>query len=670
MSHRISDLIPDGNYLRITGLGPEFHLKLESLNAAGSIKIKTALGLIEDLQERGVIRENSILIESSSGNLGVALAMICAERHLRFTCVVDPNSSEHNVRIMRSCGAEVVRIDKPDANGGFLGSRIAYIRDKLAIDPRYLWLNQYENPANPRMHARTTARSIARNFDHVDYLFVGAGTTGTLMGCVQYFQRYSPTTRIIAVDSVGSVTFGTPPGRRYIPGLGTSQTPGIFDSDGIHALELVPEARTIAMCRHLARTRGLLVGGSTGTVISGLHAWRDRIPEDAIVVALSPDWGERYLDTIYDDAWVEARFGRAPLDPSLALAVPEPNATCWLQHERDRAAGFHVIDGQTVSELLDADPRACIDDVERAYLDHDAGLTVNPDSHFLRFSHQPNNRIIALPASLGGEAAVNGIKWIASYPDNIRSGLQRASAVLLLNDPTTGYAYACMEASRISAMRTAASAVLAVRALRGTQRRLDRLAVIGAGYIARHIIDMLIADGWQAESLLVHDHDDASRAALITHAGERLGYAADAARSLDDALDADVVVLATTAGTPYIEGHKFRASQLVLNISLRDLAPDIIAGANNLLDDIDHCLKANTSPDLAVRRYGHRAFINGTLAGYLCGKVWLSPERPTIFSPFGLGILDLAVGKRIYDEALRLGRALPVPRFHANNQRW
>ncbi|MDU8061184.1 2,3-diaminopropionate biosynthesis protein SbnA, partial [Pseudomonas syringae pv. actinidiae] len=314
----LGDIVHDQTFLKVTGVGPDFFLKMESLNPAGSIKLKTAVGLVNDVQARGLLGPQTTLIESSSGNLGVALAMICAERGIPFTCVVDPNSSSHNIRMMRSYGTRVIQVEIPDANGGFLGTRIALIREKVASDPRYVWLNQYENAANPRAHARTTAHSISRHFGHVDYLFVGAGTTGTLMGCLQHFQRHHPTTKIIAVDSVGSVTFGTPASRRFIPGLGTSQRPPIFNADGIHSLEMVPEAHAVAMCRILARSKGMLVGGSTATVIAAVHAWRERIEPGTVVVALSPDWGERYLDTLYDDQWVEQRFGREVLSMTLA----------------------------------------------------------------------------------------------------------------------------------------------------------------------------------------------------------------------------------------------------------------------------------------------------------------------------------------------------------------
>lgn len=323
MHETVSDVVSDKVFLKVKHLGlSNFHLKLEFLNPAGSVKIKTALGLINDIESRGLINQDTILIESSSGNLGVALAMICAERGLKFTCVVDPNSSTHNLKIMQAFGANVVMVEKRDENGGYLGTRINYIRETLQRDRRYVWLNQYENPSNPRVHARTTAQSIASAFPHIDYLFVGAGTTGTLMGCVQFFSANRPETKVVAVDSVGSVTFGNPPSKRYIPGLGTSQRPPIFDPSGIHAFEMVPESRAIEMCRYMARTNGILLGGSTGSVLGGVFSWLDRLPQDAVVVAIAPDSGERYLDTIYDDEWVTARFGNCPVSEP---AMPQLN---------------------------------------------------------------------------------------------------------------------------------------------------------------------------------------------------------------------------------------------------------------------------------------------------------------------------------------------------------
>jgi len=308
--HLATTLIHDDDFIILDGIadGP-VNLKIEGLNPSGSIKMKTALSMIESAEKMGKINPDTILIESSSGNLGCALASAATARGLRFVCVVDPNALPQSIKIMRALGAELVCVTERDSNGGYLGSRISYVKQALASDPHLLWLNQYANEANAAAHEATTAPAIMRAFPQLDFLFVGAGTTGTLMGCLRYFSRESPRTKIVAVDSFGSVTFGTPPASRFIPGLGSSRVPEIFDASLVKIVEHVSEIDAVAMCRWIAHTKGLLVGGSTGTVLAAVRAWRRRIPEDSVVVAISPDMGERYLDTVYDDDWVGKKFG-------------------------------------------------------------------------------------------------------------------------------------------------------------------------------------------------------------------------------------------------------------------------------------------------------------------------------------------------------------------------
>jgi len=312
----MEELIREDAYLSVSHLlSANIHLKIEGLNPAGSIKLKAAVFMVSDLERRSLITQSTRLIESSSGNLGVAVALVCAERGYHFTCVVDPNISTQNKRLMAALGAEVISVDQKDENGGYLFTRIRLIEELISGNPDYIWLNQYKNPANPAAHYHTTARAIAERFPHVDYLFVGVGTTGTLMGCKAYFSEHRPRTKVIAVDSVGSVVFGAPAGPRYIPGIGTSRKPELFDPSGIHAFVRVPEADAVKMCRWLAHRYGIPLGGSTGTVVAGVRAWAKNILPDDVVVAISPDMGERYLDTIYSDPWVLAHFGPAALLP-------------------------------------------------------------------------------------------------------------------------------------------------------------------------------------------------------------------------------------------------------------------------------------------------------------------------------------------------------------------
>jgi len=287
----------------------EVYLKIEGLNPAGSIKLKSALSMVEDAEQRGVLRPGDTLIESSSGSLGIALAMVSATKGYHFLCVTDPNTLPMCVDIMASLGTEVVEVDRRDASGGYLGSRISYIQQRILEDPRLVWLNQYANPANSLAHDRCTARAITAELPRVDFLFVSVGTSGTLMGCISHFRRESPETRIIAVDTVGSVSFGSPAGPRFIPGVGASRRPEILRPELVDELVLVPEADTVRTCRWLTRQHGLLAGGSTGSVVSAILRRGPELPAGSCVVGISPDFGDRYTRTIYDDAWVTEVFG-------------------------------------------------------------------------------------------------------------------------------------------------------------------------------------------------------------------------------------------------------------------------------------------------------------------------------------------------------------------------
>jgi cysteine synthase A len=285
-------------------------LKCEGFNFAGSIKLKAATEMVALAERDGVLRPGSILVESSSGNLGVALSMIAASKGYRFRCVTDFRCNLSTRQLMETLGSQVDIITAdPDAIGGLLGARLDYVRALCASDDRYVWLNQYTNPGNGMAHYRTTAPAIARQFPRLDVLFVGAGTTGTLMGCARYFWEWHRPVRIVAVDSVGSVTFGGAPGRRSIPGLGTSVRPPLLDDSYVDEVVLVEEADTIRACHRLAR-RGFLFGGSTGTVVSGATGWlAQHDARELTAVAIAPDLGERYLDTIYQTDWVRDLYG-------------------------------------------------------------------------------------------------------------------------------------------------------------------------------------------------------------------------------------------------------------------------------------------------------------------------------------------------------------------------
>jgi N-(2-amino-2-carboxyethyl)-L-glutamate synthase len=302
--------------------GRSIYLKCEGFNFAGSVKLKAATEMVEAAERDGTLRPGSILVESSSGNLGVALSMLAASKGYRFLCVTDSRCNLTTRRFMEALGAQVHVITEPDPVTGLLGARIDYIRALRVTDDRYVWLNQYHNPNNWKAHYHRTAPAIAREFPQLDVLFIGAGTTGTLMGCARYFRDRHPAVRIVAVDTVGSVTFGGPPGRRMIPGLGMGVRPPLFDPSLVDDIVRVEEADTVRTCHRLAR-HGFLFGGSTGTVTTGAVDWLARHGTPGVTtVAIAPDLGERYLETVYQTNWVEGQYGQDVLTPNEYPTLP------------------------------------------------------------------------------------------------------------------------------------------------------------------------------------------------------------------------------------------------------------------------------------------------------------------------------------------------------------
>jgi ornithine cyclodeaminase len=263
-----------------------------------------------------------------------------------------------------------------------------------------------------------------------------------------------------------------------------------------------------------------------------------------------------------------------------------------------------------------------------------------------------------LPASIGGPTRVDGLKWVSSFPENVAAGIPRASAVLILSDHDTGYPFACLEASIISATRTAASAALAADWLSRGRPRPTRVGFVGVGLIARYIHMFLAGTGWSFDEIGVHDLSAESAAGFRGYL-EQSGTAGRV--TVYDGVEelirsSDLLVFATVAAQPHVSDLSwFEHDPLVLHVSLRDLAPEVLLASTNVVDDVDHCLKANTSPHLAEQLTGSRDFLLGTLDDVMAGRVTVPAGRPVIFSPFGLGVLDLAVGKYVYDHVASSG---------------
>jgi len=325
-----------------------------------------------------------------------------------------------------------------------------------------------------------------------------------------------------------------------------------------------------------------------------------------------------------------------------------------------------IINGKTVNDIVRANRAACIDAVEHAYLAHARGQAMNPHSYFLRFPEKPDCRIIALPAFVGDGFAVAGLKWIASYPGNVQKGFPRASAVLILNNYETGYPFAILESSGLSAARTAASAALAACWLNSQSREAQVLGIVGTGFIARYVYDFLVDTGWAIKDVRLYDTSPAeSEKFKRTVCRPEHHRSVTVVPHVNELLSAsDLIVFTTVAPIPHIvDTSLFNHNPVVLHLSLRDLHPDILLRAQNVVDDVEHVMKANTSPHLTAQLTGNRNFVTGTLAEIMLGQKSVNRSRPIIFSPFGLGVLDVAVGKWVYDQAVAANKDQRISDF-------
>ena len=336
----------------------------------------------------------------------------------------------------------------------------------------------------------------------------------------------------------------------------------------------------------------------------------------------------------------------------------------------DRDGNLLVLTNNEVRLLLDGCEREVIDVVSRAYQTHEVGESSLPHSTFLRFPNQPRDRIISLPAYLGSDFRVAGLKWIASFPANLDKGLERASGVLILSSPVTGRPQAVLDASVVSAQRTAASAALAARTLQG-QRRAEQIGIIGGGLISLETLRFVLAACPEIRSVVVHDIDHARAWSFREKCrGISAEIEIEIARTTAAVLkDASLVLFATTALEPYVSDlSSCPPGATILHISLRDLTPEVILSCDNIVDDVDHVCRAQTSIHLAEQLAGNRDFIRGTLASVVRGVIpaRVDDEKITVFSPFGLGVLDMAVGKFVIDRAAANGRGTVIEAFSAS----
>lgn len=295
--HRISKSYPFNAYA-----------KMESFNPGGSIKDRTAHAILSDALLQGKIKKGDIIIESSSGNMAIGLAQACLFYGLRLIVVVDPKLNKHTAKILETYGATIETVLKPEKNGGFLRSRLNKVAELLKIHPNSYWTNQYGNTLNPETHHTTMSEIAEALHGDVDYVFVATSTCGTLMGCAEYIARNGLSTKIIAVDAIGSVLFKKNKKKRLIPGHGAGVPSNFLDMEAVHEVIHVSDEECIRGCWKLLKEEAILCGGSSGAIISAMDTFKMKIEKNSVCALILCDRGERYLDTIYNTDWITANF--------------------------------------------------------------------------------------------------------------------------------------------------------------------------------------------------------------------------------------------------------------------------------------------------------------------------------------------------------------------------
>lgn len=280
-------------------------LKLEMYNPTGSIKDRAAFYIIEQLFKKNVINENTIIIESSSGNFGISLAAICKLYNLKFICVVDPNITRVNEILIKLYGGIIDKVNTLDETGGFLLTRINRVKELITQYENIYWINQYENTLNAEAYKNTLGKDICKAVNPIDYVFIGVSSCGTITGVSQKVKEEYPNSKVIAVDIEGSIIFGGKAKKRFIPGIGSSKRPQILDNALIDDIIIVNEQQTINMCYFLLEKYNICCGGSSGSVFYALNKYfiNKELNNKINAVTILADHGERYLDTIYNSEW-------------------------------------------------------------------------------------------------------------------------------------------------------------------------------------------------------------------------------------------------------------------------------------------------------------------------------------------------------------------------------
>jgi len=281
---RLNRIVPEGS--------ATIYLKLESANPGGSVKDRIALSMIEDAEQRGLLKEGSELVEATSGNTGVGLAFVASAKGYPITLVMPDTMTQERRSILKAYGATLL------LTPGSLGMKGAVEKaEELAKeDPKYFLVRQFDNPANPAIHRRTTALEVLEQVPELDAFVAGIGTGGTVTGVGEVLAERKPGTLVVAVEPVDSplLTQGKA-GPHKLQGLGANFVPSILNRDAFQRIEDVGYEDAIGITRLLARKEGLLTGISTGAIVFAALKVAKELGAGKTVVAVLCDTGERYL---------------------------------------------------------------------------------------------------------------------------------------------------------------------------------------------------------------------------------------------------------------------------------------------------------------------------------------------------------------------------------------
>lgn len=286
----------------------ELIVKWEAANPGGSAKDRPAAKMLSEALHRGEIGAGTMVVESTSGNMGIGLAQACRYHGLKFICVVDPRAQKLNLSIIEALGGTIELVTQP-LNGDFLAARIAKVRELIEAAPNSYWPNQYANIDNPRSHFEGTIREIDEALEgEFDVVFVATSSTGTAQGCRDFLSERGRDVQVVTVDSVGSVLFGGSSGPRKIPGLGAGKEPRLAAGQSFDHLVRVTDLECVVGCRRAAQREAMLIGGSAGGVLMSVGKMQEQFAGKRCVAVLH-DSGTRYLETVFNDEWVSESLG-------------------------------------------------------------------------------------------------------------------------------------------------------------------------------------------------------------------------------------------------------------------------------------------------------------------------------------------------------------------------